>query len=127
MAQLRQDYARFTDAKLKVVGVSPNKPDAAKAFRAAHDLPYPMLADPQRVAYQRYGLGKLSVLHEINPLTWLRNRGKLKQGVVARASDADMTQLGGVFIIDPRGTLRYTHVAEDAADNPPTEEILGGV
>ncbi len=124
MAQLRQDYDRIAAANLKLVVITPHPYAAVTAYQAEHNLTYPILSDNRRKGYRRYGLGRLSVLHEINPLTWLRNLSSLRQQGIARSTDADMAQLGGVFVIDNGGTLRFVHIAHDAADNPPTNEII---
>lgn len=127
MAQLRQDYARFAAAQLKMIWISPNKPAEADNYRAENDTPYPIYTDYPRNAYARYGLGSLSTLHEINPLTWLGNLRKLGRVGAPKATEADMKQLGGVFIVDKGGRLLYAHIAEDAGDNPLTQEILAAV
>ena len=125
MAQLRQDYDRIVAANLKLAVITPHPSVATAAYQAEHHLSYPILSDNRRKAYRRYGLGRLSVLHEINPLTWLHNLSSLRQQGIARSTDADMAQLGGVFVIDNGGMLRYVHIAHDAADNPPTNAIIG--
>jgi peroxiredoxin len=124
MAQLRQDYDRIVAANLKLAVITPHPNTATATYQAEHNLTYPILSDNRRKAYKRYGLGRLSVLHEINPLTWLRNLPSLRQQGVAASKNTDMAQLGGVFVIDNGGTLRYVHIAHDAADNPPTAAII---
>ncbi|PZR98762.1 MAG: hypothetical protein DLM69_08250 [Candidatus Chloroheliales bacterium] len=124
MAQLRQDYRRLAAANLKLVVITPNPTAAVAEYQTEHQLPYPILSNNDLAAYKRYGLGRLSTLHELNPLTWLRHLPQtIKQGI-ASSKNTDMEQLGGVFVIDNGGTLRYVHVAYDAPDNPPTAEIL---
>ncbi len=125
MAQLRQDYNRIEAANLKLVVITPHPATATTAYQVEHHLNYLILSDHRRKAYRRYGLGRLSVLHEINPLTWLRNLPSLRKQGIARSADADMAQLGGVFVIDNGGTLRYVHIAHDASDNPSTDAIIG--
>jgi hypothetical protein len=33
-------------------------------------------------------------------------------------------QLGGVLIVAPDGTIPYAHLAQDASDTPPNDEVL---
>ena len=40
------------------------------------------------------------------------------------APDADVWQLGGDFILDRAGRLRYAHPCKDAADRPSRDELL---
>jgi peroxiredoxin len=39
----------------------------------------------------------------------------------------DVRQLPGVFIIDPSGTIVFSHFAADPADHPAPDEILAAL
>ena len=51
----RDNLSDFADAGLAVVGVSPDQPEKLAKFRDAQDLPFPLLADPERAVLSRYG------------------------------------------------------------------------
>lgn len=51
----RDRYGAFGDAGFAVVGISPDPPDANAEFAAAHDLPFPLLSDPDHQVASRYG------------------------------------------------------------------------
>lgn len=39
----------------------------------------------------------------------------------------DVKQLAGVFIIDAKGRIRFSHRADNPADHPPPSEILASI
>jgi peroxiredoxin Q/BCP len=51
----RDAGAVLADAGLAVVGLSPDKPAKLGQFRDAHDLPYPLLSDPDKAVLTAYG------------------------------------------------------------------------
>jgi len=65
-----------------VLGISPQSVDSHQRFVAAHDLTVPLLSDPELATARAYGV--------VGP-----------GGLVRRS----------IFIIDPRGIVRYRHVA----------------
>ncbi len=52
---LRDHTASLDAAGVAVVGVSPDPVESHEQFAAAHDLPFPLLADPEREILEAYG------------------------------------------------------------------------
>ena len=52
---LRDAHAELATRGIQVVGVSPQGSESHKRFRAAHELPYPLLADPGKTAIRAWG------------------------------------------------------------------------
>ena len=52
---LRDHTGALTDAGVAVVGVSPDSVESHEQFAAAHGLPFPLLADPDREILTAYG------------------------------------------------------------------------
>ena len=52
---IRDRWSEFTDAGITVLGVSPDPVDSHAAFRANHDLPHTLLADPKHTVMEKYG------------------------------------------------------------------------
>lgn len=48
----------------------------------------------------------------------------LPTGLLQTTTKGHAAQLGGVVIVAPDGSVPYAHLADDAADNPPTDEVL---
>ena len=52
---LRDAHAELTAAGLRVVGISPQDSASHARFRAAHELPFTLLADPTKTTIRAYG------------------------------------------------------------------------
>jgi peroxiredoxin Q/BCP len=51
----RDRYQTFADAGYEIVGLSPDEPDELARFRAEHDLPFPLVSDPDHAIADAYG------------------------------------------------------------------------
>jgi peroxiredoxin Q/BCP len=97
---LRDHLADLKRAGVAVVGVSPDDGEAHGKFTTKYDLPFPLLADPDKTILQAYG-------------TWGEKNlyGKKSMGV-KRTS----------FLIDPEGVVR--HVFKRPRTEAHAEEVL---
>ena len=66
-----ENFSQFDNAGVKVLGISPDKPEALAKFRADHDLAVELLSDPSKETLEAYG-----AFGEKN------NYGKVAQGVI---------------------------------------------
>jgi peroxiredoxin len=126
---VRQHYPELQALGAEVLAVSFTKPSRVAAYVAAHPLPFPALADPERAAYAALGLGRTS---------W---RKVLRGGVLARylrlilrgwmphrtAAGEDVMQLGGDFVLDRHGRLAYAYRSAEPTDRPPAADLLAAV
>ncbi|HEX4241667.1 MAG TPA: peroxiredoxin [Steroidobacteraceae bacterium] len=53
---LRDLDPEMKEARLRVVGVSPQSPESHAKFRAQYDLPFVLLSDPQKAVIKMYGV-----------------------------------------------------------------------
>jgi peroxiredoxin Q/BCP len=53
---LRDLDAEMKEARLRVVGVSPQSPESHAKFRAQYNLPFVLLSDPQKAVIKMYGV-----------------------------------------------------------------------
>ena len=51
----RDNLSVLRGAGVTVVGISPDKPAKLREFRAAHELPFPLLSDPDHRVLEAYG------------------------------------------------------------------------
>ena len=66
-----ENFDQFDGAGVKVIGISPDKPEALAKFRADHDLNVELLSDPSKETLSAYGaFGEK------------KNYGKVVQGVI---------------------------------------------
>ncbi|MHB0878121.1 MAG: peroxiredoxin [Anaerolineae bacterium] len=52
---VRDAYQKLQAAGITVIGISPDTLAALAKFRADHDLPFPLLSDPERATIRAYG------------------------------------------------------------------------
>jgi peroxiredoxin Q/BCP len=97
MAQLRQDYAEFSQRGAEIIALGPDGPRAFQRFWQEENMPFIGLADIQsKIAslyYQQVSLFKLG-------------------------------RMPAVFVIDKHGCIRYAHYAAVMSDIPDNREIL---
>ncbi len=79
----RDAYAAFQKAGVVVLGVSPDPPERHLRFKARHDLPFTLLADPEHKVCELYDVWKKK-----------KNFGKEYFGVVRTT-----------YLIDPDGKI----------------------
>ena len=97
MAQLRQDYAQFTDRGAEIVVVGPESAEAFAAYWSQEELPFIGLPDPEHGVLRRFG-------QEIKLFKLGRMPAQL--------------------IIDLSGTVRYVHYGHAMSDIPQNAELL---
>ncbi len=101
MCTFRDGFAGLRKLGGQVVGVSVDSTYSLKAFTQTYNLPFPLLSDFNKKVSKLYG-----VLEE----TW---GGQGYRGVSQRA----------VFVVDPKGVLRYRWVTDTPSDEPPYSEV----
>jgi len=65
--RLRNDWERFERAGMEVVLVGHGGPDDARRFVEARPVPFRVLVDPSRAAYERFGLKRGSIPQVFGP------------------------------------------------------------
>ena len=97
MAQLRQDYNKFTAQDTEIIVVGPENGAAFSSYWKSHSLPFIGLPDPKHTVLKLYG-------QEVN----LFKFGRMPAQVT----------------IDKQGMARFVHYGHDMTDIPANEEIL---
>lgn len=97
MAQLRQDYQKFTDLNAEIVVVGPEGKNAFKRYWAENNLPFIGLPDPKHRILKLFG-------QEVKIFKFGR--------MPAQA------------IIDINGVVRYLHYGHSMSDIPENQSLL---
>lgn len=117
----------FEAAGIDVVLIGQANPRHAAHFRRRYELELPVLADGDRASYRAAGakvatmgelLGPSSVSKGIGHA--VRSRGAIRQGRVI----GHPAQLGGAMIVEPDGTVAWSHMSDDPSDNATNEDLL---
>ena len=97
MAQLRQDFDRFTALSAVILVVGPEGPKAFREYWVKEDLPFIGLPDPRHTVLKLYG-------QQVN----LFKLGRMPAQVM----------------VDRTGIARFAHYGNSMSDIPENEELL---
>jgi len=95
-----------------------------KVWQEDTQAPFPLLLDQERVAYRAYGLER-SMWQAWGPKNvWYYVKAVLGGRHMQSSHGDDTGQMGGDFIIDAEGIMRYTHPSHDPTDRPSVDRLL---
>lgn len=123
--QLHRDRSKFEAAGVRLALIGQGRPEQAAHFRDSYELDIPMYVDERRETYKAAGTKVATVGELLGPRVLLRGaRTTLRDHVVQGRPVGHPAQLGGVMVVKPGNQITYVHLADDASDNPPNEEVL---
>jgi len=97
-------------------------------YQEHHQWRFPVLADPERKAYQAFGLQRLSWHRVFSPATLKLYLKLFRKGLVRQDYGAnDVYQGGGDFLIERDGTIHFAHRSQDPADRPSVATLLKAI
>jgi hypothetical protein len=88
-------------------------------------LPFPLLSDPERDVYRTYGLYRGRLPHMFTPGTLWAYIKLLAQGRWYHFRKSDLRQLGGDFVVDATGIVRFEYRSAAPHDRPPVDQLIG--
>ncbi len=118
---MRQHYPAFRELGAEILVLSTVGLEALAAFAQELALPFPVLSDSGARVYQAYGLGRGLSVGRRTPFEFLRllwQAGRLYRPV------GDVMQIGGDFVVDDQGIVRYAHGTDDPTDRPAVPDLL---
>lgn len=124
MAQLRQRKDAFEEQGAQVVLVGLGSIEETAEFKARFEVPFPMIADPERRLFEAFRLKRASAGSLLSAGMVVKGLKAIAGGHGMGIPRGDVRQLPGVFIIDPEGRIRFGHHAEGPADHPRPEALL---
>ena len=125
MDRARQD---FKTAGVNLVLIGQGTPRQAAEFRRRQGIQLPVLADHDRVSYRAAGTKVGGVTDLFSPQTVAK--GLLASARTKRTQTRTIghpAQLGGALVVAPDGRVAWSHMAVDASDNAPPEDILAAI
>jgi hypothetical protein len=90
---------------IHIAAITFAEPQDLAPHRAHLDLPFPLLADPDRQVYRQFDLRRGALLEIWNPGTLRLYVDLLRRGRSLRRPTQDTRQLGGDFVLDAEGRL----------------------
>jgi peroxiredoxin len=124
--RLAAELGSYQDAGLTPVIISQGEPERAASYRATHDVPCPILSDPDHVAYRAYGVGQWAVeqvLFDAPPEYWSHphelgvefQNGRREQG---RPPVDDPWRSAAEFVVGAEGIIRLAYAYQYCEDFP---------
>ena len=98
----------------------------AELWRKESGVLFPILFDRDRTVYRAYRLER-SGLRSLSLRTLWYYAGAIARGERLRAGRGDPLQLGGDFVVDAEGLIRFAHASRDPVDRPDVEGLLGAI
>lgn len=110
-------------AALFVVHDSPERVSDV-LLRDIDNLPFPVLVDIERRAYDEWGLARAPWWRVwLDPNVWQQYARLLGAGGRLRGAGRDTLQLGGDFVVTPDGSIAYSR-PQHRDDRPPVGRLL---
>jgi hypothetical protein len=127
--QLHRDREKFDAAGARLVLIGQGTPRHAQHFREQFDLDgLEILVDPDREAYEVVGAKIAGMAELFGPRSVLSGiKRAATERMVQGPTQGSNTQLGGVLVVAQDGRVAWSHMAENAGDNPPNDDVLKAV
>ena len=127
MSQLRQKHGEIEAQGAAVLAVSFEPRDRLFQLSRQLQLPFPLLSDRERDIYRAYGLQRGYLRQIFSLQTVLAYVKLLTQGRMYHFRRSDLRQLGGDFIVDPEGVIRYQYRSAAPHDRPSVDELISSI
>jgi hypothetical protein len=126
---VRDHYEEIRRLGGEVLVISFAQPALLALYERDQALPFPIVADPSRTAYQAFDLERTSWREILRGrVVWRYLRLMLRGWAPQRGNKGeDVLQLGGDFVLDEGRRLVYAYRSIDPTDRPPVAELLQAV
>lgn len=123
MAQVVPFAAELDQLNTNIVAVSFGTPYWANAWLEETQAPFPIWLDPAKESYELYGMNS-SALRAWGPKNiWFYAKAYLR-GEKSKGNRGSTDQMGGNFIIDKNGTVRFSYPSKNPTDRPKISSLL---
>jgi peroxiredoxin len=121
---------RIAQAGLNIAIITQGTPEVTAIFAQQFAPGLLCLSDPERKAYEAYGLERGNLFQTfLNPKVWAAISKSRKKGyrVEPPPTGQDAMQMSGTFIISQAGRIELPYYYDHIADHPPLDLLLSGV
>ena len=121
---------RIQPAGLNIAVITQGTPQTTADFARQFAPGLVCLADPERKAYEAYGLERGNLFQTfLNLEVWAAISKSIKKGYKVETPPAgqDAMQMSGTFIISTQGRIELPYYYDHIADHPPLDLLLTGV
>ena len=124
---MRSQRNSFDRLGAGVVLVGLGSVEQTAAFKERFDVPFPMIADPEKQLFEAFRLKQASAGALLSAKMVFRGVRAMAKGYGIGVPKGDVRQLPGVFIIDTDGRILFSHHASGPADHPRPNTLLAAL
>lgn len=124
LAELQARHAELIGAGLVVAAIGLGEPRHARQIGGRHAPDLTVLAAPVADPYLAFGIGRASMGKVLSPRTFAAGARAALRGKMQGAPTGDQQMVGGAFVIDRDGVVRYAHYDAFPGDKPKLSRIL---
>ena len=121
---MRRQKDAFDRLGAVVVLVGLGNVEQTAEFKRRFDVPFPMIADPEKRLFEAFLLKQASAAALLSAKMLIRGVTAMAKGHGIGVPQGDVRQLPGVFIINTDGRILFSHHAAGPADHPRPETLL---
>lgn len=131
--KLRHEVSAFEEAGARVIAVGQGEPERTAAVARRRGYPFPILCDPERRAYELYGLPEGTPAQILHDFAWTPGDRATGEKLLSsrrgteRALVDNPWQLPGEFVVSTSGRLVHTHRYQYCEDFPPKTVLIGAI
>lgn len=131
--QLQEDLPKIAEAGAQTVAVGMGEPERTRLFVEARKIAVPVLCDPERRAYELYGVIEGTVPTVLHDYQWRPGDEETGRDLMDSRRDTDLRLvdnpwiLPAEFVIDRGGVIRHAHRYQYCEDFPPVTVLAGAV
>lgn len=131
--RLSGELSELASAGATTLAIAQGEPERTAAVAARRGYPFPILSDPDRRAYEAFGLLEGTPAQVLHDFPWKPDDRETVDRLFAprkgteRAVVDDPWQLPGEFVIAPGGRISLAHRYQFCEDYPPQGVLLGAI
>jgi peroxiredoxin len=128
--RLATEVERYTALGVSVVAIGQGEPERTRVFAADHNVPVPVLCDPERKAYRAFGVleGRAPQIISTNALDGDKGLQYADKLLGEGRSLVDSPwQLGAEFVINGAGVIAVAHRYQVCDDFPSVESLAAAM
>lgn len=119
---MRDHLEHLGDARIAVITFA--GPDRLAAYRRYLELPFDVVADPQRTLYERLGVERGTHRQVWSPGTLRMYARLVRGGRRLQRPTEDLRQLGADVVVGGDGVIRYLARPPSPDARPPIEDLV---
>jgi len=121
---LRREKETFDQLGARVVLVGLGSVADTADFKERFDVPFTMVADPQKRLFEAFRLKQASAGSLLSAKMLVKGVSAMAKGHTIGIPKGDIRQLPGVFIIDADSHIRFSHYAASPQDHPQPDVLF---